>query len=230
MQPPGCQARPIRAHALQTLARPSTPLLSRARIARAALELIDEHGFDALTTRRLARRLGVRDPSLYNHISSRDDLLDEVHALIVGQHMPAQPLVGDWQVALTEFARSYRRAFARHPHVIAAIASRPINTPASLNVYNDLFRFLGHHGFDAPSVLAITAAIDFLCLGAAIEDFAAGYDRPPIEYEEEYPHLARALALGKLESADDRGFELALAALLDRFALIRNSDPQTTPR
>jgi AcrR family transcriptional regulator len=212
------------------LARPSTPILSRARIARAALELIDEQGFDALTTRRLARRLGVSDPSLYNHISSRDDLLDEVHALIIDQDMPSLPLDGDWRVAITEFARSYRRAFARHPHVIATIARRPLNTSASLSVYDDLFRFLGHHGFDPPAALAITAAIDFLCLGSAIEPFAAGYDRPPIEYQQEYPHLARALAQGELENADDRGFELALAALVDKFALIRKSDPPETPQ
>ena len=212
------------------MARPSTPILSRARIARAALELIDEQGFDALTTRRLAQRLGVRDPSLYNHISSRDDLLDEVHALIVEQDMPSLPLDGDWREVLTEFARSYRRAFARHPHVIATIARRPINTPASLSVYDDLFRFLGHHGFDPPAVLAITAAIDFVCLGAASETFAAGYDRPPIEYQAEYPYLAYALGHGGLESADDRGFELALAALVDRFALIRDSDPPKPPR
>jgi AcrR family transcriptional regulator len=212
------------------LARPSTPILSRARIARAALELIDEQGFDALTTRRLAQRLGVRDPSLYNHISSRDDLLDEVHALIVEQTMPSLPLDGDWREVLTEFARSYRRAFARHPHVIATIATRPINTPASLRVYDNLFHFLGRNGFDPPATLAITAAIDFMCLGAALEPFAAGYDRPPIEYQEEYPHLANALGHGGLESADDRGFELALAALVDKLALIRDPDPPKPPQ
>lgn len=86
------------------MARPSIPILSRARIARAALELIDEQGFESLTARRLARRLGVSDPSLYNRISSRDDLLDEVHALIIDQDMPPLPLDGDWRVALTEFA------------------------------------------------------------------------------------------------------------------------------
>lgn len=92
-------------------------------------------------------------------------------------------------------------------------------------MYNDLFRFLGHHGFDARTTLAITAAINFLCLGSAIQVFAADFDRPPIEYENEYPHLARALTEGELENADDRGFELALAALLDQFALIQKSDP-----
>ena len=206
------------------MARPSTPILSRARIARAALALIDEQGFDALTTRRLARRLGVEGPSLYNHISSRDDLLDEVHALIIDQNLPP-PLVGDWRVALTGFARSYRRAFTHHPHIAAAIARRPVSTSAALRLYNDLFRFLDHHGFDARTTLAITAAINFLCLGSAIAVFAADFDRPPIEYENEYPHLARALTEGELENADDRGFELVLAALLDQFALIQRSDP-----
>lgn len=210
------------------MARPSKPILSRARIADAALELIDEQGFDALTTRSLARRLGVEGPSLYNHISSRDDLLDEVHALIVDQHMPPHPLVGDWRPALTEFARCYRAAFARHPHVIAAIARRPIRTPASLRVYDDLFRFLGQHGFESPTVLSITAAIDILCLGAAIELFAAGFDRAPTEYEDEYPYVARAVAEGGLTTAAARGFELALEALLDRIALMRTSDPSKT--
>jgi AcrR family transcriptional regulator len=212
------------------LARPPAPILSRARIARAALELIDEQGFDALTTRRLARRLGVQGPSLYNHISSRDDLLDEVHALIIEQDLPTLPLDGDWRAALMQFARSYRRAFARHPHVIAAIARRPINTSAALRVYDDFFRFLGQHGFDAPTTLAITAAIDFLCLGSAIEPFAVGFDRPPTGYDDEYPHLARVLAGGELEAADDEGFELALEALIDRFALIRKSGTPATPR
>jgi len=207
------------------LARPSKPILSRARIAHAALALIDEQGFDALTTRSLARRLGVEGPSLYNHISSRDDLLDEVHALIVEQHMPPHPLVGDWRPALTEFARCYRGAFARHPHVIAAIARRPIRTPASLRVYDDLFRFLGQHGYDSPAVLAVTAAIDILCLGSAIEVFEAGFDRSSTEYEDEYPYVACAVAEGELAKAASRGFELALEALLDRIALMRTSEP-----
>src|SRR6185437_866186 len=121
MPPPSCQGAAGSSTCNPTLARPSTPILSRARIAGAALELIDEQGFDALTTRRLARRLGVEGPSLYNHISSRDDLLDEVHALIIDEELPSMPLDGDWRAALAEFARSYRRAFARHPHVIATI-------------------------------------------------------------------------------------------------------------
>jgi hypothetical protein len=117
---------------------------------------------------------------------------------------------------VTEFARSYRRAFARHPHVIAAIGRRPINTPASLiaaigrrpintpaslNVYDGFLRFLGHHGFD----------------------------RPPSGYGDEYPQLVRVLAAGDLEEADHQGFELALAALVDRVALLLESDLPTTP-
>jgi AcrR family transcriptional regulator len=203
------------------MARPSTPILSRHGIARAALELIDEEGFEALTTRRLAKRLGVEGPSLYNHISSRDDLLDEVHAVVLEEQSSPMARGGDWRAQMEAFARDYRRAFARHPHVIAAIARRPVTTRASLRVYEDLFAFLKGHGFDLKTATAISAAIDFLVLGSAILTYAEGFERPPDEYAEDYPHLANALANGEPETVDDRGFELGLQAMLDRFALLR---------
>jgi hypothetical protein len=60
------------------LARPRTPLLSRERIVTAALALIDAEGLHALSTRRLAAELGVSGPSLYNHVATKDELIDAV--------------------------------------------------------------------------------------------------------------------------------------------------------
>ena len=96
--------------------RPSKPLLSRRGIATEALALVDEEGIEALTTRRLAKRLGVEGPSLYNHVKGRDDLLDEMTSLIDEQVDTSLLEHPDWRVGLVEFARSYRRAFAAHPH------------------------------------------------------------------------------------------------------------------
>jgi AcrR family transcriptional regulator len=203
------------------MARPSTPILSRRRIARAALELIDDEGFEALTTRRLAKRLGVEGPSLYNHIRSRDDLLDEVHAAVLEDQFSPMGRDADWRAELESWARQYRRALARHPHVLSAIARRPITTRASLRLYDELFAFLDAHGFDARAATAISAAIEFLVLGAAIEAYADGFDKPPAVYAEDYPHLARALADGQPQTVDDRGFELGLQAMLNHFALLR---------
>ena len=43
--------------------------LDRATVVEAAASLVDEEGLDQLTLGRLAERLGVRTPSLYNHVA-----------------------------------------------------------------------------------------------------------------------------------------------------------------
>lgn len=60
------------------MARPRTPLLSRDGIVTAALALVDAEGLEALSTRRLAAELGVSGPSLYNHVATKDELIDAV--------------------------------------------------------------------------------------------------------------------------------------------------------
>lgn len=56
--------------------QPQHPTLSpRARqVADAARALLDEAGWEAVTMHALAARVGVRTPSLYKHLASRDAL------------------------------------------------------------------------------------------------------------------------------------------------------------
>jgi len=87
-------------------------------LTHAAADLADEVGFDRVTAAALARRLGVRDASLYSHVRSLDelrlrvaertfhDLADQVAAAIAG-------LAG--REALAAFAEVYRRFAAEHP-------------------------------------------------------------------------------------------------------------------
>ncbi len=44
-------------------------------IRKAGLKLIHEHGYEAMTLRQLAAEVGVQVGSLYNHISTKQDLL-----------------------------------------------------------------------------------------------------------------------------------------------------------
>lgn len=55
------------------------PLTSH-QITISALELLDESGLDALSTRRLAERLGVKGPALYRHFRNKADLIDSMGA------------------------------------------------------------------------------------------------------------------------------------------------------
>jgi AcrR family transcriptional regulator len=52
--------------------------LDREQVLRAAAELADAEGADHLTLGRLAERLGVRTPSLYNHVAGLPDIQREL--------------------------------------------------------------------------------------------------------------------------------------------------------
>ena len=194
--------------------RPSKPLLSRRGIAVEALTLVDEEGIEALTTRRLAKRLGVEGPSLYNHVRGRDDLLDEMTALIDEQVDTSLLEHADWRVGLPAFARSYRRAFAAHPHIVATVSARPVRTEVALRAYDQAFAAFERFGWDGHTAAVVMAAVDFLVLGSAIETFKGGFDRPADAYDPEYPHLASALRAAGDDDVDDLGFELGLRALI----------------
>ena len=57
--------------------------LHRDDVLRAALDLLNEVGIDALSTRKLADRLGVQSPTLYWHFKSKAALLDAMSAAVM---------------------------------------------------------------------------------------------------------------------------------------------------
>ena len=61
-----------------------TPL-NRERVLRAAVALADEAGIESLSMRRLGQELGVEAMSLYNHVANKDDLLNGITDLVLGE-------------------------------------------------------------------------------------------------------------------------------------------------
>ncbi len=51
--------------------------IDRARVVEVAAELADANGLDQLTLAQVAARLGVRLPSLYNHVDGLPGLRHE---------------------------------------------------------------------------------------------------------------------------------------------------------
>ena len=83
---------------------PRTPL-TRERILRAAIDLADTDGLDALSMRKLAKAVGVEAMSLYNHVANKDDLLDGIVDLVVAEiYVPRAE--GDWRAELRHRATS----------------------------------------------------------------------------------------------------------------------------
>jgi AcrR family transcriptional regulator len=54
----------------------AAPQSTRDRILAAALELFSQHGYAGTSVRELARRVGIRESSLYNHFESKAAILD----------------------------------------------------------------------------------------------------------------------------------------------------------
>jgi AcrR family transcriptional regulator len=53
---------------------------NREKIVRAAISLLDEKGYDAVSMRDVAQLAGIRASSIYNHFDGKDAMLDAVAA------------------------------------------------------------------------------------------------------------------------------------------------------
>ena len=129
--------------------RPSEPLLSKGIIVDAAMAIVDESGMQAMTTRAIAKRLGVGQASLYNHISSRDELLDLLNARV----LEGVDLSGldhpDWTKAVYRGTLAFLAALQRHPNMMGVLATRPARTDPSLTYYERMHERLRAAGLSA---------------------------------------------------------------------------------
>ncbi|MFT7722728.1 MAG: TetR/AcrR family transcriptional regulator C-terminal domain-containing protein [Roseateles sp.] len=88
------------------------PRLNRDDVLRAALALLNEVGIDALSTRKLAERLGVQSPTLYWHFKNKAALLDAMSAAVMLESRARDtPAPGErWQDWLLADGLSFRSA------------------------------------------------------------------------------------------------------------------------
>jgi AcrR family transcriptional regulator len=97
--------------------------LTAERLTRTAADLADEIGFDRVTVSAVARRLGVKDPSLYAYIENARELKVRVALLALEElaDQAAEALAGRaGKDALVAFANTYRSYAGRHPGRYAA--------------------------------------------------------------------------------------------------------------
>jgi TetR/AcrR family tetracycline transcriptional repressor len=90
---------------------PKPPKLDRATVVTEALDLLDEVGMSAVSTRALARRIGVEQPSLYWHFRRKEDLLAAMAEAAMAPHAQARlPTPSDdWREWFVQNTRSFRR-------------------------------------------------------------------------------------------------------------------------
>lgn len=198
--------------------RPSTPLLSRAGIRSAALEIIDRDGLDGLSMRKLATALSVSAPALYFHYPTKEHLLDDVAGEIM-EKVDVSAFAQGWRAGLLGWARSYRAALAEHPNIVPFLAHGPGQRAASLRRADVIHGGLVGAGWSPRDATMIGASTKYLVVGAAMGSFSRGFVDDVQVYLDRYPALNNAHRLREHADEVDRdSFEFALVTFVDGLA------------
>jgi AcrR family transcriptional regulator len=181
--------------------------LSTASVVASAAEIADAEGLDGLTLARLASSVGVRTPSLYNHVGSLDDVRRRV--ALVGLRELADALrdaavgrAGD--DALRAMADAYRAYAVRHPGRYAATQRAPAAgddevlaaAGAAVDVVLAILRGYRLEGDDAiHAARAVRSALH----GFVALETGGGFGLP-VDLDESYARMVAALARGLSDS------------------------------
>jgi AcrR family transcriptional regulator len=124
-----------------------------------AAEAVAADGFDALTIRAVAARLGAVPMALYNHFATKDQLVDALLDRVLSRFEP-EPATDDWGEDLRRFARAHRRLLVRHPWAVAPLFTQPNPGLSSVRIGEFALRILRRGGFsDARAVAAFSGII-----------------------------------------------------------------------
>jgi AcrR family transcriptional regulator len=149
--------------------------LSRDQVLRAALELADVDGIESLTMRKLGQSLGFGVMSLYNHVASKDDVLDGILDLVLAESEPPSP-AGDWDTAIEASAISVHDALRRHPWA-ATVLMAPAGhaRPARWRYMELLLARLRDAGFSAQTTYHAYHVLDGHIFGFSVWETSHSY-------------------------------------------------------
>ncbi|MFI6787245.1 TetR/AcrR family transcriptional regulator [Nonomuraea sp. NPDC050383] len=180
--------------------------LSRARIVAAAIDLIEREGADAVSMRRIAAELGVGVMSLYNHVPTKDALLDGVAEAVLSEIQFTDDPDADWTDRVRMQARAFRQIAHHYPRCTMLVVSRQLHSAAGLLPVERALATLRSAGFDGPDAVRVLRLFIAFVVGSLLREVGVTPTFAPTDHR----HLAGA------EAADPALFPevSALAPLL----------------
>jgi AcrR family transcriptional regulator len=201
--------------------------LTRERVLRAAIGLADTSGIESLSMRKLGVELGVEAMSLYNHVTSKSDLLDGMVDLVFAEIDLPIDAVG-WRVAMRRRAISAREVLARHRWATGLMEARTSPGPATLRHHDAVLGILRGAGFSVAMAAHAYSLLDSYTYGFAMQEaslpFVTGEETAALAQSilargapGEYPHLTEFTVEHVLKPGYDYGaeFEYGLDLILD---------------
>ena len=207
--------------------------LTPDKVLRTALRLADKHGIESLSMRKLASALKVEAMSLYNHVASKEQILDGLVELVVAEiELPVAS--GDWRGSMRARARSVHATLLRHPWATMLFVARLNVGPTMLRYVDATIGCLRAGGFSYPLADHAYNAIDAFIYGFTLQTLhfplepeayataASGF--LPMIPQAQFPHL-RGMSLEVIAGRHDgvQHLELGLELLLDGFEGLRRT-------
>jgi AcrR family transcriptional regulator len=144
--------------------------LNHAAIVRAAVDMIERDGEDAVSMRRLAAELGYGAMSLYNHIPNKDALLDAVAEYVFRDFESPVDAGTGWQDQARALVHTFRRVARRYPRCINVVIMRQLNSPTGLRPLESALATARAAGFDGVTAVRITRTFVAYALGSLVNE------------------------------------------------------------
>lgn len=118
----------------------------------------------------LAKSLHVAPSALYNHVSSKQDVLLLVEDHLMGRVDVSAFETQPWEAAVKIWAHSYRNVFASHVPLIPVIALLPVtNAPATITMYEAVTKGFLAAGWPSESIIDAVVALESFIYGSAYD-------------------------------------------------------------
>jgi len=197
------------------LGRPNKSRITRDSATQEALAIIDADGLEALNLDTVARRLGVKAPSLYYHFRDKAELLAEVARFVLldlglGEGATPEP----WEESMVRVCVATRRTLLKHPNA-APLLLQFFPRHIMLAGYD---RWVASCPYPAEMHMTLLEGTEKLTYASALFAAAAqarGLPAMPEVDTEKLPHLARAMAANPYEP--EAVFEQAIRTYLAGF-------------
>lgn len=187
--------------------------LSRERIVRVAAELYDQADGQDIPLKTVAEKLGVRTPSLYNHIAGQDALQQElaVYGVRELEQVITRAAVGkSGDDAVRAVANSYRTFAHRHPGIYRLTQRAPAPDDvalqaASADLLQVLHLILQSYGLGETGEINAIRAMRSLVHGFVSLELAGGFGLP-VDIDKSFQWLIEMFIQG-LARVDHSGAE-----------------------
>ena len=210
--------------------------LSRERVLRTALHLVDEGGLAALSMRKLAHALGVEVMSLYYHVKNKDEILSGILEMVASEIEPPSA-GGDPMQALRASAVARHDMLRRHPWVHDVTSSPERVAPTQMVYMEALLRTLREAGFSPRMTHHAYHILESHIVGSTLWEagIAAAIPKGTLPDlaktvmarlpKEQFPYAHEHIEqhVGKLAKGDKSPFEFGLDLILEGLERMRDS-------